>query len=107
VTVSLEWRVVRPTETDENMFVHLLTADGTQWGQWDGPPLGGSYATSAMEPGERVLMEVTVPVSASAPPGELTAMVGWYDWRNMERLAVNHTADTMVEIGSTTVGPGN
>ncbi len=97
--VTLEWESIAPTELDINFFVHLVAADGRTIGQHDGAPLKGSYISTRWKPGERILETVTVPVAKDAPAGEATLRIGWYDWRDGQRLPVEGSDDASLEIG--------
>ncbi|MFN8481881.1 MAG: hypothetical protein U0768_02335 [Anaerolineae bacterium] len=97
--LTLEWEAVAPTELDINFFVHLVAADGRTIGQYDGASLKGSYLSSHWKPGERILETVSLPVAKDTPAGEATLRVGWYDWRDGQRLPVEGSADASLEIG--------
>ncbi|MFN8500092.1 MAG: glycosyltransferase family 39 protein [Anaerolineae bacterium] len=103
VAVTLAWQALAPTPTDLNFFVHLVRLDGSLAGQFDGPPLGGSYATTDWAPGERIIGRVEAKVADDAPPGSLSVQVGWYDWRTGERLPTSSGRDGAAEIGTVTV----
>jgi len=51
VRATLVWQALAPTETDLNLFVHLVDGSGRAVGQRDGPPLGGSFPTTTWRPG--------------------------------------------------------
>ncbi len=97
--VTLEWETIAPTELDINFFVHLVAADGRTIGQYDGASLKGSYLSSHWKPGERILETVNIPVAKDAPAGEAILRVGWYDWRDGQRLPVEGSADASIEVG--------
>ncbi|MFN8472377.1 MAG: glycosyltransferase family 39 protein [Anaerolineae bacterium] len=103
VGVTLEWEALAPTATVLNFFVHLVRPDGSLAGQFDGPPLGGSYATTDWAPGERIIQRIEARVADDAPPGPLSVQVGWYDWRTGERLPANPGRDGAAEIGTLAV----
>lgn len=103
VDVTLDWLALQPTATDVNFFVHLVAADGRLVGQFDGPPLGGSYPTTGWQPGERVIQRVSVPVAKDAPPGDVAVRVGWYDWRDGQRLPAPAAPDNAPAVGKVTV----
>ncbi|MFN8485888.1 MAG: glycosyltransferase family 39 protein [Anaerolineae bacterium] len=103
VGVTLEWEALAPTATDLNVFVHLVRPDGSLAGQFDGPPLGGSYATTDWAPGERIIGRVEAKVAEDAAAGPLSVQVGWYDWRTGERLPATPGRDGAAEIGTVAV----
>lgn len=103
VGVTLEWEALKPTSTDLNVFVHLVAPDGRLVGQFDGPPLGGSYATTDWAPGERIIARVEAKVAEDAGAGSLSVQIGWYNWRTGERLAANPGRDGAAEIGTVAV----
>lgn len=98
--MALEWHALAPTERDMNLFVHLVAGDRTTYGQFDGPPLGGSYGTDSWRPGERILTPVTVSLDGGVPTGELGVRVGWYDWRTLDRLPVPGDDDDAAMVGT-------
>lgn len=103
VDVTLDWLALQPTTTDVNFFVHLVTADGRLVGQFDGPPLGGSYPTTDWQPGERIIQQVSMPLATDAPPGEIAVRVGWYDWRDGQRLPAPAAPDNAPQVGGLTI----
>ncbi len=103
VDVTLDWLALQPTPSDVNFFVHVVGADGRLIGQFDGPPLGGSYPTTDWRPGERILQTVSVPIKADTPPGEAAVRVGWYDWRDGQRLPVPSAPDSAPTVGRLTM----
>ncbi len=100
VDVTLDWLALQPTTTDANFFVHLVADDGRLVGQFDGPPLGGSYPTTGWQPGERIIQRVSVPIAPDAPPGDLAVRVGWYDWRDGQRLPAPGAPDNAAEVAA-------
>jgi len=99
VTVTMLYRALRPTVIDQNLFVHMVTGGDRTVGQFDGPPLDGSYPTDTWRPGERILQEVVLRVDPDASPGPVTLRTGWYDWRNQVRLPLAGDDDAAAEIG--------
>ncbi len=105
LTVTLDWQALQPTEVDYNFFVHVVAADGRGIGQYDGAPLGGSYLTTVWSPGERVVQTVSIGLAKDAPPGPAVVRVGWYNWRDGERLPVAGDDDAAVDIGQIDIKP--
>lgn len=78
VAVPLRWLAVGAPTRDDTVFVHLLDGNGKLVAQADGPPLGGSYPTSAWGAGEVVADPRLLRLPASLPAGRYTVHVGWY-----------------------------
>ena len=105
IAVTLEWLVLGPTDIDHNFFVHLTGSGGRGVGQYDGPPLGGSYPTHRWQPGEHILQRVEITVAKDAPDGEAILSVGWYDWRSGERLPLPGDDDAALDMDRVTISP--
>lgn len=88
VPLTLYWRSLAPVEHSYTVFVHLLDPSGQVQGQQDTTPAGGSALTSGWIPGQVVVDEYALPVSALAPPGPHQIEVGMYDARDMTRLPI-------------------
>ena len=84
---SLYWQADGPTAIPYTIFTHLMGPDGKLYGQWDNPPVAGSYPTSDWQPNEHIVDQYQMPVSADAPPGEYHLLVGLYDPSTGQRLA--------------------
>ncbi|MFN8471355.1 MAG: glycosyltransferase family 39 protein [Anaerolineae bacterium] len=105
VTLTLAWRAVTPAEGNLHTFVHLVDAQGRTIGQFDGPPLGGSYPPSRWTPGERIIQTVEIPVARDAAPGPATMRIGWYDWQTGERLPLAGASDNALDLDGVEVAP--
>jgi 4-amino-4-deoxy-L-arabinose transferase-like glycosyltransferase len=88
IPLTLVWSAEQPPTTAFTVFTHLVGPDGKLWGQWDNPPVWGTYPTTDWEAGEIVFDQYLIPVSEDAPPGEYHLLVGLYDPITGERLAV-------------------
>lgn len=97
--VTLVWEALAPTDADLNLFIHLVDTNGRTVGQADGPPLGGSFPTTAWRPGETVIQQINVPVAKDASAGPARLNIGWYDWRSGERLPAPGSPDSSVNVG--------
>jgi hypothetical protein len=84
--VSLYWQADGPTAVPYTVFTHLVGADGQLYGQWDNPPVRGTYPTTDWLPGEQVVDQYEIAVSPAAPPGEYRLLVGLYDPSTSARL---------------------
>jgi len=94
LTLDLVWEADCPVAKDYTVFTQLVgsahnpRAGGPLWGQHDGPPVGGDYATSAWVPGQLIADRHVLTVDAEAPAGEYELAVGLYLPATMERLRV-------------------
>jgi 4-amino-4-deoxy-L-arabinose transferase-like glycosyltransferase len=88
LVLSLYWRAEGPTDQPLTVFTHLLGPDGQLYGQWDNPPVRGTYPTTDWLPGEEVVDQYEIPVNPAAPPGEYRVLVGLYDPSTGIRLPV-------------------
>gem|GEM_PF-5705744 len=78
--LTLHWRSEAETTSDWKVFVHLRGADGEIVAQADGYPGGGFRHTSGWTPGEIVLDEHVIDLSAVRDsPGVFRVVVGMYD----------------------------
>lgn len=104
LTVTLWSRAVAPTDGDRNFFVHLISeADGRTIGQFDGPPLDGSYTTDQWQPGEVIFQQIPITVAEDAPDGPAVVQIGWYDWRDGQRLPIAGDDDAAAEVEMATI----
>ncbi|MFN8482100.1 MAG: glycosyltransferase family 39 protein [Anaerolineae bacterium] len=104
-TVTLAWEARAPTETDLNLFVHVVDAAGRTVGQSDGPPLNGSLPTTDWKTGETIIQRVDVPIAKDAGGGRARVEIGWYDWRSGERLPIQGADGNSVQVGEINIGP--
>jgi hypothetical protein len=96
---SVAWQALAPTPTDYNLFVHATTVAGETVGQYDGPPLSGSYPTHTWRHGEVIVQAIEFEVLPGASAGEVRLHTGWYDWRDGVRLPANGEPGGAVDIG--------
>ena len=96
--LTLVWRARRPVEGDYTVFVHGVDATGRRWAQGDKRPLGGSYPTNVWAVNEVIMDHHTLSVDADAPD-DLCLWVGLYLLDTGERLPVDGTDRTYVELG--------
>jgi 4-amino-4-deoxy-L-arabinose transferase-like glycosyltransferase len=105
--LSLYWRAEGPTHQPLTVFTHLLGPDGQLYGQWDNPPVRGTYPTTDWLPGEEVVDQYEIPVNPAAPPGEYRVLVGLYDPGTGTRVAVltsgGHTTEDSVTLSRAVV----
>jgi hypothetical protein len=86
--LSLYWQADAPTDVPYTVFTHLVGPDGQLYGQWDNPPVWGTYPTTDWLPGENVVDRYEIPVNPDAPPGNYRLLVGVYDPSTGARLPV-------------------
>ncbi len=85
LTVTLYWQALAAMDEDYTVFVHLLGAEGTMYGQGDGPPLDNDYPTSYWLPSE-VLRDPHTVVVKTAPQDDAYLAVGMYRLSDLTRL---------------------
>ena len=88
LVLTLVWKAHTPLVTDYTVFTHLIGPDGQMWGQWDNPPVRGTYPTSQWSAGERVFDQYAIPVDAQAPRGDYHVLIGLYEPSSGKRLVV-------------------
>ncbi len=86
--VILYWQGLGLMDTSYTVFLHVLGADGSIWGQRDSIPGQGTLPTSGWADGEVIIDEYDIGIAAGAPPGPCTIALGMYDPDTGERLAV-------------------
>ncbi len=104
-TITLVWNALAPTETDLNLFVHVVDGSGRTIGQADGPPLNGSLPTTDWRPGEIVIQRIDIPMAKDAGAGPAHIEIGWYDWRTGERLPLDGADGNSLTIGQINIQP--
>ncbi|MFO7917744.1 MAG: glycosyltransferase family 39 protein [Anaerolineae bacterium] len=85
--VTLYWRAEASVGADYNVFCHVLRGDRLL-GQHDGPTAMGHYTTAMWRPGDVVEDRRVIPLSVAYAEGADEVVVGLYDWRTMEHLAL-------------------
>ncbi len=78
VQLALYWQNQAEIGADYTVFTQLLGPDGQVWAQWDNPPQGGRYPTSAWAVNDRVVDRYTLRLRAGAPSGGYRLLVGMY-----------------------------
>jgi hypothetical protein len=97
--VKFHWRVLRPTEKPYTVFLQLLNESGEVVSSWDSQPFNGLYPTTLWSPGEVVVDEFQLPLSADLPSGSYRLITGFYDYETGQRLSLV-TGEDFVEIAS-------
>jgi mannosyltransferase len=88
IPLTLVWHAEHPPTKAYTVFTHLVGSDGVLWGQWDNPPVWGTYPTTEWTADETVFDQYLIPVRGDAPPGEYQLLVGLYDPMSGDRLPV-------------------
>jgi len=88
IEVALYWQAQKKMAEDYTVFVHLVDAEGTIWGQHDSQPVNGYYPTSFWDQDEVVKDKHALVVREDAPPGEYRIEVGMYRLADGQRLAI-------------------
>lgn len=86
--LMLVWHANHPPAMAYTVFVHLVGPDGVLHGQWDNPPVRGTYPTTEWAAGETVFDQYLIPLKEDAPLGEYRLLIGLYDPASGQRLAV-------------------
>ncbi|MCU0496235.1 MAG: glycosyltransferase family 39 protein [Anaerolineae bacterium] len=103
--IEIDWQMLRPTDRNWSLFVHLLTPDGVIIGQRDVYPGGGKLATADLTPGFAWINPLAILTPRTAfTPNTLSVNVGWYDLTTGERLTLPN-GDEMYTIGTITLDP--
>lgn len=84
--LTLVWRARQTPTLAYTVFTHLIGPDDQLWGQWDNPPVRGSYPTNQWSPGAVIFDAYQIPVRDGAPPGRYRLLVGLYDPGSGARL---------------------
>jgi hypothetical protein len=93
VDVRLWWRADGRIATRDATFVHVVSAEGRIYTQWDGE---ASVPTSAWLPGDVVSMTVRIDFPAGMPPGDYRVLVGMYDPDTGVRRLVEDGSDAVL-----------
>jgi hypothetical protein len=94
IAIRLYYRALAEMDTDYTVFVQLIGPHnpGTNsplWSQADSEPCRGYRPTSTWDTDEILIDEFALAVPADRIPGEPYALiVGFYNWRTLERLTV-------------------
>lgn len=101
VHLNLYYQRLNQIEKDYTVSTQLLgpynpATSGPLWAQDDSEPCRRFYPTSAWDEGEIVRDQYTISIPAETPPGDYTLIMGFYDWRTLERLPVLDAAGQVV-----------
>jgi hypothetical protein len=85
---TLYWQAKTLPEGYWSVFAHLVGADGELLGQHDKVSYGGVYPTNRWWPGQVIDDDYEIEIPPNAASGRYRLVIGMYDWRTGERLAV-------------------
>jgi hypothetical protein len=80
--------------------LHIRDAGGQIVAQADGYPRDGGRPTTSWSAGEVIVDMWNISIPSTVPSGSYQLLVGWYDWRTGERLALSDGRDA-VELPGT------
>jgi hypothetical protein len=86
--LTLYLQAEQALEEDYKISVRLFDGEGHLWGQYDNPPLNGSFPTSHWLPGTIVREWCDVPIQFGTPPGSYWLEVRMYRPGTAEDLGV-------------------
>jgi hypothetical protein len=84
--LTLRWLDLQPLPDNYTLFVHLRDARDQTVAQIDAQPTGGSYPTTAWQPGDLILDRYALDLPTTAGPGPYRLVVGLYELRTLQRL---------------------
>ncbi len=88
IPLTLMWRATDRPKGSYTVFTHVVGPDGALWGQWDNPPVWGTYPTGDWSAGEVVFDQYRIPLREDTPPGAYRLLVGMYEPGSGARLPV-------------------
>ncbi|MCL4859694.1 MAG: hypothetical protein KJZ93_09835, partial [Caldilineaceae bacterium] len=90
IHLALGWRTLQQPVFDYSVFVHLLDSNGVKVAQLDWQPHDefGPRPMTTWRPGQTLLDEQELLTPSELALGDYTLVLGVYDWRTGERLAV-------------------
>ncbi len=96
VRLTLHWQCLAPMETDYTVFVHIVDAKGTIWGQRDAIPMSGERPTSSWELGEIIEDEYELRIDVNGPREGYVVETGMYVRGSGERLPSSGGGTTVI-----------
>ncbi len=97
VELDLTWQALRQPNRDYTVFLHILDAQGNEWGATDEKPQGGTLSTLNWQPGRVISDTHRVQISLDGPPEGYYMELGIYAAATGER-AVTETGATEIRI---------
>ncbi len=97
IHLTLYYQALSGMNVSYTTFAHLWgqpnpATGGPIWGQDDTEPCRRGYPTSSWDVGEIVVDNLEIPISAEAPSGDYSVVIGFYQWPSLERLPVMDAA---------------
>jgi 4-amino-4-deoxy-L-arabinose transferase-like glycosyltransferase len=107
LTITLNWRSIKPASVDVTAFVHVVDAGGTLVAQSDGPLLNGGYPSTRWGDA-RFVEQRRIDLPADLKAGEYRVLLGFYDPQSGTRLEAvdangNRVADDAFVLGTFSV----
>lgn len=84
VPLTLDWAAQATPRQSYMLFIHVVSADGTIWGQSDREP--SIAPTARWRSGEHYLDLVDPVLKPETPPGRYHITMGWYTYPSFQRL---------------------
>ncbi len=78
VELALTWQALKQPNRDYTVFLHIVDANGRQWGATDEKPQGGALSTLQLQPGAVISDTHTVQISLDGPPEGYQLRLGIY-----------------------------
>jgi 4-amino-4-deoxy-L-arabinose transferase-like glycosyltransferase len=105
--LTLTWEATGIFDQDYTVFIHLVGGDKRPLAQADGQPVGGDYATTFWDVGQRLGDPHQLLIPSDLPPGEYELLVGMYLLSTGERLpllgADGQVLGDSISLGQVTV----
>jgi hypothetical protein len=103
VPLTLDWQARAAPTQRYTLFVHLVGADGSVWGQQDREP--ALAPTDRWRPGEHLVDVYGPALSLEAPPGRYRVIIGWYAYPSLVRVPLASGAADTYTLGEIDVVP--
>jgi hypothetical protein len=101
--VTFYWRVQQPLPAGTWLFVHVVNSHGVKAAAFDGPPLYDTFPVTSWRQGDVIIDREILTIAKTAPPGEYTVKLGWYNPKTGVRIPLISGA-TEVLAGHLRVG---
>ncbi len=78
VELDLTWQALKQPNRDYTVFLHVVDANGQQWGATDEKPQGGELSTLKLQPGQVISDTHSVQINLDGPPEGYHLRLGIY-----------------------------